>query len=264
MTKEVPYTQEKRLYGDKRVVCRVVHCAYPDCRKEHAFHVSNGSGGLPTNVWHKLLVNAQWEVWRGVAFCPEHHRDVTRAAKHAAQIASTGNIVEAALSIPEPTIIHIPEPQPEPPVTQPPRLPTPIRTLAELGEATAADVRMMTPEWRRRINRMIGDNWDDTAIRYLGGMSDQKIATELNVPRAWVEQIRVENYGDSGGNEEIEALREDVDTAIALYEPMVRDAQRLVENAVNAVGKMESQLSDLRALKKRLEKIEASILPRRA
>jgi hypothetical protein len=256
MTKVVPYTQEKRLYGDKRVVCRVVHCAYPDCKAEHAFHLTSATGGIPMAVWHKMLIKANWEVTRGIAFCPDHHRDVTRAARLAA--AERGAIIPIPVTLPD---IPVPIKPKETPMAEPP---TPIRTLAELGEATAQNTRLMTPEFRRRINREIFGNWDEVQNRYMGGMSDQKIATDLGVPRAWVEQVRVENFGDSGGNEEIEELREDIDKAIATFEPMVRQAQTVVENCVAVVGKMETQLSDLKALKKRVERAEAAVLPRRA
>lgn len=259
MTKEVPYTQEKRLYGDKRTTCRVVHCAHPGCHRDEAFSISTATGGIPTPMWHKLLTNKGWEIVRGHANCPDHHRYKVRAQKHAALIVEAERIVAAAQRI---------EPTPPPaqyvnmkeiivPTKEPP---TPIRSLDQLGEAG----RLMTPEFRRRINREIFGNWDDVSNRYLGGTSDQKIATELGVPRAWVEQVRVENFGDSGGNEEIEELREDITVAISTLEPMVREAQRIVENVVNTVGNMEAKLGDLRNLRKRLEAVEAAVRPRRA
>jgi hypothetical protein len=44
---------------------------------------------------------------------------------------------------------------------------------------------------------------------YAPGWTDEKVSTDLGVPRAWVEQLRVENFGDLATNPEIEAAVEE-------------------------------------------------------
>lgn len=137
-----------------------------------------------------------------------------------------------------------------------------VASFADLGRTEAAE-RLMTSEHKCKINREIFNNWDDTKVRYLGDMTDAKIATTLSVPRAWVEQVRIELFGDSGGNEEIDALRTELDTTIAKWSPMVFEAAKAVENAMNKVGEVEKLLTNLKELRKRLERVEVATLPRR-
>ena len=79
-----------------------------------------------------------------------------------------------------------------------------IRDLSQLGEATTT---IMDPSTRRRVFRLIDEHWDESRGRYENTWSDQRLATDLKVPRAWVEEIRREAFGDNGGNAEMDELK---------------------------------------------------------
>lgn len=260
MRKEVPYEHENRLYGDKLVPHRIVRCAEPGCDHEDAVYINKVSHGLPENVWNRILKQRGWAVSKNQAYCRDHDPKKRKTPL---------TIVEdAPVSIDHHAyrVAHIPEPVPEP---------TPQITEEDMSLAVSsinvdtpittppAPERSMTPEVRRKINRAIFDNWDEAKNHYLGDMSDQKLSAQLSVPRAWVKQVRVDNFGDSGANEEFDTLREELKERERVWIEQLAAAQRAVEAAVDIVGKLEAQMADMKGLRRRLEKIEASLLPRR-
>lgn len=52
-----------------------------------------------------------------------------------------------------------------------------------------------TPADRRRILDQLDIDYDDKAIGYLNGLSDEKMAAKMGVPRAWVTKVREEYCG---------------------------------------------------------------------
>jgi hypothetical protein len=120
-----------------------------------------------------------------------------------------------------------------------------------------ATVRTMTPDIRRKIFRQIDDHWDEDAKRYRRNNSDEIIARDLNVPRDWVRQIREEAFGEIGTNDEIEEFKAELDAAIKLGEVRMNDALKLIQN------NYEAPLNELKAMRTRLQRIEATVLPRR-
>lgn len=252
--------------GDRMLPAQIVHCSEKGCTHELPIFNSKQSRLIPPTMLKRKIQQHDWTVVGHQPYCKEHSKHKVeklpkkpqppkpKPAPHRTALRSVlQDLAPAALA----ELIETVEPaQKELPMVQ---STTPIRSLEQLGDATA---RAMTLEHRRRINREIGDNWDDTKSHYLGDASDQKIASGLNVPRQWVEQVRVENYGESGGNEEIDNLKLVLDNQITQWSAQLADAQRAVENAMNKLGGMERMVADLKALRQRLERVETAVLPR--
>lgn len=66
--------------------------------------------------------------------------------------------------------------------------------------------RTMTREDRRIVFEKLNGVYLDEKRGYESGWSDQKVATDLGVPRAWVEQVREEMFGPIASNPEMEAF----------------------------------------------------------
>jgi hypothetical protein len=240
--RRIPFTREQIDRGDSKATAQVAHCSVPGCEKAQAIFNQKGSRVIPPALFRRKLTQHGWEI-RGVdLYCPTHKHHV-----------HTPNPPFPALRLVAP---------PSPKETKPMAERLTVASFADLGAAAAAE-RLMTPEHKRKINREIFNNWDDAKVRYIGDMTDQKISTQLSVPRAWVEQVRIELFGDSGGNEEIDALRTELDATISKWEPQVIEAARAVENAMNKVGEVERLMTNLKELRKRLERVEVATLPRR-
>lgn len=71
-----------------------------------------------------------------------------------------------------------------------------------------------TPDQRVQIRGLLDRHFDDSTGRYLDGMSDEKIATAINVPRIVVERIREVGYGPIKVDPEISSLA----AAVARFE----------------------------------------------
>lgn len=87
--------------------------------------------------------------------------------------------------------------------------------------------------------------------------------TDLKVPRAWVEEIRREAFGDNGGNAEMDELKVDLEAAEKRFSEMSAEAARRLDAAVNACAGLEKVLIDIKEMRRRLERLEVAILPRR-
>ena len=73
--------------------------------------------------------------------------------------------------------------------------------------AAVAAIREATPQQRTAIRNYLDKHFDDAAGTYLDGMSDQKIAEAVNVPRVIVERMRDTAYGPIKVDPEIQAIR---------------------------------------------------------
>ena len=67
------------------------------------------------------------------------------------------------------------------------------------------NTRVMSREDRRIIFDKLNQVYIDAKVGYQPGWTDDKVATDLGVPRAWVRLIRDENFGDEVSNENIRA-----------------------------------------------------------
>jgi hypothetical protein len=81
--------------------------------------------------------------------------------------------------------------------------------------------RVMTREDRRIVFEKLNEVYVSDKVGYDKGWTDEKVATDLGVPRAWVRLIREENFGDEVGNEEIRQLLQEGQT----YLDKIKQAQ---------------------------------------
>lgn len=118
--------------------------------------------------------------------------------------------------------------------------------MDQLGEATIAK---MSASDHRRIFRKIDENWDDARGRYVADWGDNKVAITLDVPRAWVEHVRKEAFGETGGSEEIEELSEALVAAekrVKLYADQALAIAARFDEEVQAVQRLRQQLDRIK------------------
>jgi hypothetical protein len=100
-----------------------------------------------------------------------------------------------------------------------------IKKQAELpvSEVTATidAPREMSKADRRVILAKIEDVYLDETSGYRSGWSDQKVADDLGVPRAWVKMLREENFGSEGANEEVVKLLGEAKEVVACFKAQV-------------------------------------------
>lgn len=111
--------------------------------------------------------------------------------------------------------------------------------------AHANDPREMSRDDGRVIFAKLEDVYDTNRAGYRSGWTDQKLATDLGVPRSWVEQVRKQFFGPEGGNPEI---------AVALAE-----AKALVDEARPLLARIEQLKSQMGSVQAEAQKIAAKV-----
>ena len=109
--------------------------------------------------------------------------------------------------------------------------------------------REMSPADKRKVFRAIDDQWDESKGRYIGAASDQHIADTLKVPRAWVREVREENFGRSQRNEELDKL-------IGEAKNLRAEAARNAATALDLATKFEKLDMAYQDMIRRLEAVE--------
>lgn len=112
--------------------------------------------------------------------------------------------------------------------------------------------REPTVEQRRIIFSSINDHYLDAKRGYADDWTDQKIATDLGVPRAWVTTMRDENFGPARDNEAIQA-------ALVEYERLRTDVSALQGNLIATATAMERIEKRLRELEPRVASIKKAV-----
>ncbi|HEV2673272.1 MAG TPA: hypothetical protein VGV37_01940 [Aliidongia sp.] len=81
-----------------------------------------------------------------------------------------------------------------------------------------------------QVGSQLDDHFDEKAGRYEAGWTDERISTELNIPRAFVAQVREEGpWGKIRSFDDLDALKAEAGTLkgmIADFEKRVIDAER--------------------------------------
>jgi hypothetical protein len=77
------------------------------------------------------------------------------------------------------------------------------------------NMRVMNRDDRRLIFAKLNDVYVDDKTGYGETWTDEKVSTDLGVPRAWVRLVREENFGDEQGNDK---FRADVKEASAVLD----------------------------------------------
>ncbi|WP_157223333.1 hypothetical protein [Rhodovulum sp. PH10] len=110
----------------------------------------------------------------------------------------------------------------------------PVETAPVMTAAVPAGTspRQMSREDRRLVFSRLDEVYLDEERGYGVGWTDQKVADDLGVPRAWVVTIREENFGGAGGNEEIAA--------------QVAEAEALVKRASEAAAECDRRATEIR------------------
>lgn len=194
------------------------------------------------------LQNFSYAVARGVLpkkFAALGWRVGSRAAKHvcpACQEKSTDVMVAAPDIVAPPT--RIATDSKEIPVTSPPETIRPLK---------AEEPRPASIDERRIINEKLADVYGDKG--YTGDWTDEKLARDLGVPRAWVAQVREFSYGPNLNENDVKALamaQGYVNKANAEYETMLSassDALAKINRIRDeAIGAMEAALTKAAAL----------------
>ena len=109
--------------------------------------------------------------------------------------------------------------------------------------------RQMSAADKRKVFRAIDENWDEGKGRYIGAASDQHLADTLNVPRAWVKDVREENFGKTQRNE-------DLDKALGDAKNLRAEAARNIASAMDLAAKFEKLEQSYLDLIRRLEAVE--------
>ena len=122
---------------------------------------------------------------------------------------------------------------------------------------------VMTKEDRRIIFAGIDDHYVDESTGYKPGWSDQKIATDLNVPLAWVRTIREDNFGPEVGdaiNQELKKLQIAVENAVHL-EVKVLDLLVATTEKLKVFSKTRDELeAEAKAIRETINKAQERIM----
>lgn len=111
-----------------------------------------------------------------------------------------------------------------------------------MTEVKAPAPRAMTLADRRRINERLSEVYLENA--YAAGFSDNRVAVDLNVPRAWVTEIRDLLYGPAVNEDtlaaraEIKALTERATKIEAAIEGLIDELGRIKEGLKAALKKV--------------------------
>lgn len=113
-----------------------------------------------------------------------------------------------------------------PDVPLPPPLALPSPSLSAVAVPNAASIAAQawinkpSPDQRIAIRSALDRHFDDEKGMYLASATDQSLADELRVPRAWVETIRETAYGPIRVTPEIQALRSDIEAAQTMLDDL--------------------------------------------
>lgn len=118
-------------------------------------------------------------------------------------------------------------------------------TKPALRVVEAEPPRQMERDDRRVIFAKIDELYDTNG--YVAPWTDRKVAEDLGVPQAWVEQVREEMFGPAGSNPDLDEYLRRVD----LVEKDFDAVRQEMADLVAGIGK---QLGELQALARKVEK----------
>ena len=128
------------------------------------------------------------------------------------------------------------------------------RKVVPMKPATPATTATPEPTKRERIQiiSMLSECYDLDAERYTGGDTDETVADVLGVRPGFVSIIREAEFGPAGVNEDMAALKIELEAAIIDAEKRVMEAEAKAKSASAAVAVMHG-------LRERLGKIETAV-----
>lgn len=104
--------------------------------------------------------------------------------------------------------------------------------------AEPTPLREATPDQRVAIRSALDKSFDDSVGAYLDGMSDQRIAETVGVPRMVVERIREAAYGPIRVDPEMAAIR----SAIEALKADIEGQQKGIDNLKAKVAELSSRV----------------------
>jgi len=112
-----------------------------------------------------------------------------------------------------------------------------------------------TKKQRIEIIGLIATAYDLDAERYVGGETDDTVASAAGVVPGWVAQIREAEFGPDGSNDDIETLRAE----IAADREAIAAA---IKASTEQTEKLISKLAAVKDYAERLDRIKAAVGPR--
>ncbi|MBR0741190.1 hypothetical protein JQ581_30085 [Bradyrhizobium liaoningense] len=118
----------------------------------------------------------------------------------------------------------------------PPSEPAPKPALVKVADNT----REITREDRRIIFEKLNEVYVNDKVGYAGAWTDERVAQDLGVPRAWVRLIRDENFGDEAGNEDLRKMLIEARTAVE----RVRAIEGEMRSLLSLADKLEKGIAE--------------------
>ena len=119
-------------------------------------------------------------------------------------------------------------------------------TSSSALQVVQENARVMTREDRRIIFEKLNEVYLNDKVGYAQGWTDEKVSTDLGIPRAWVRLIREENFGDEVGNEDIRKQIAEAQTTLAQVRAIEPEMRRLLGMA----DKIERQMAEIQKVLK--------------
>lgn len=144
----------------------------------------------------------------------------------------------------------------------------PAKTEAKLEETVVTFIKAeeppsMTREDRRVIFAKIDDVYIDENTGYSDGWTDERVATDLGVPLAWVRNIRAENFGEERSNssiiQQLEEAKKTLDDAKKLYENTKSEFKRMTIQAEAVMAEFSKISSAIHNYQKELNTMNHDI-----
>jgi hypothetical protein len=200
---------------NQRIGCRRLFCATPGCGQQGEL-LDRTSGGLVPKVIQRRFEQKGWEVGSSAKhdYCPgcvEHQRTERRQRRFKPVVVS---------STPKPS--------------------EPKGDTAMSVQAVASETRTMGRDERRIIFAKLEEVYVDEAAGYRTPWTDVAVAKDLNVPLAWVEQMRDENFGPARDNGEIRDMLTRVTAATAQARGILDEAKAVRKDVAGHVEKVNA------------------------
>jgi hypothetical protein len=114
---------------------------------------------------------------------------------------------------------------------------------------TAPEPRKLTPEYRGIIYAKLQDVYDPKRPGYLPGWTDEKVATDMNAPRAWVTETRELLCGTVGSNPEIDAALEEGRAMALELDGQIKSLQGYIVKLQEHRGKVDISIANVEKLR---------------
>ena len=139
----------------------------------------------------------------------------------------------------------------------------PVLSIAPVPTIPRADPPpVMTKEDRRIIFAKIDEHYIDETTGYSAGWSDERVALDLNVPRAWVSEIREQNFGPAVNPafaEEIGKIEALIERAQAIESQVMQAREEITLKAQEASDLWSAIRSEIDAAAGRLKEMKRQI-----